>query len=240
MLLLLLPHSKYQVRDVFDVWQGITLLQPHEKTVDANPRQHLYKVINLSGINACSKVIDESNLIDYPSERDKSHDKLLAEHDYLISCKGEVRGYSLLNSKEVLDNIKKQGSCDGLVASNHFLILRPRMCSTLSSEEIRFLHNILDIILLKFKLIATGKPGIAKYLTINDVANYSIHYPYTGSFEIEKFDDIFKRYLEKLHELKEVKKELDSYNRYLASTIIMDQNNSFSGGNYNLEKQHVS
>ena len=220
MLLLLLQLKEFNISFHFEILQGITPQQQPDLPENKLNKTFHYKLLNLSGFNPCTRGINEASLPDYQTIKEISPEKVLQENDYLIACKGEVRGYSMVNSKTVMEELKKHTPHDGIVASNHFLILRTRMRENMESSEIRFLHNVMDILIPELRKLGSSKTGAAKYLTINEVANFRFNYPGTEYSEIEKFDAISIRYLEKLHEFEAVKKELDIYNRDLAWKII--------------------
>ena len=210
MLLLLLPQlDQGRLKDFYEIRQGVTVLQSNGKA--------LYKAINLSGIDTCTKMIDGKKLVDYDPVREVGPDKLLTNTDYLVSSKGEVKGFSLLNAGEFLLSMTADGSCKGIVASNHFLILRPKDISGTNPNEVRFAHNLLDIMVLEFNKIASGKAGVSKYLTISDLADLKIHNPLSNSDSLVQFTGIMNRYLQKQNELNKVKIELDHFNHELAS-----------------------
>ena len=214
MLLLLLPQlHQGRLKDFYEIRQGVTVLQSNGKG--------LYKAINLSGIDTCTKMIDEKKLVDYEPVREVSLDKLLTNTDYLVTSKGEVKGFSLLDAGEFLQSMTADGSCKGIVASNHFLVLRPKDISGTNTDEVRFAHNLLDILILEFDKIASGKAGVSKYLTINDLADLKINNPLSNSDSLVQFTGIMNRYLQKLSELNKLKIELDRFNRELASRCWM-------------------
>ena len=215
LLLLLLPQLKQgRLKDFYEIRQGVTALQPAGKG--------LYKAINLSGIDACTKMIDENKLVSYDPVREVGYDKLLASTDYLVSGKGEVKGYSLLESGEFIKNLTSDGSCKGIVASNHFLVLRPRDISGSNMDEIRFAHNLLDILIPEFNKIASVKAGNSKFLTINDLGDLKISNPLTNSDLFRQFTEIMTSYTQKQQALNEVKIELDNFNRHLASQVKLE------------------
>jgi hypothetical protein len=215
MLLLLLPQLKQgRLRDFYEIRQGVTVSQ--------SPGKGLYKAINLSGIDACTKMIDENKLVSYDPVREVGSDKLLANTDYLVSGKGEVKGYSLLDAGEFIHNLTLNGSCKGIVASNHFLVLRPRDISGSNMDEIRFAHNLLDILVPEFYKIASVKAGNSKFLTINDLGDLKISHPWSDSDFFRQYSDIMTRYIQKQQELNVVKIELDNFNRDLASRVNLE------------------
>jgi len=223
MLLLILDHIKFQVKDQFEIRQGITKANSGRKEESDKVNSTTYKVVNLSGIDSCTGEIDKSRLVNYTPKRDVSPDKLLSGLDYLISCKGEVKGYSMLYSEDLLSNKQEDYKFKGIVASNHFLVLRPRMISRNSTDEIRFLHNLLDIISAELRSLAVAKKGPAKYLTINDVANYQFNFPYKDTVEIEEFKKVSRQYRKSFEDFKKAKERLYDYNRAIADKILIPQ-----------------
>ena len=215
MLLLLLSLLKQgRLRDFYEIRQGVTVTQPNGKA--------LYKAINLSGIDTCTKIIDKKKLVDYDPVREVGPDKLLTNTDYLVASKGEVKGYSMLDSEEFLHSMTADGSCKGIVASNHFLVLRPRDISGSNMDEIRFAHNLLDILIPEFNKIASVKAGNSKFLTINDLGDLKISNPLTNSDLFRQFTEIMTSYTQKQQALNELKIELDNFNRHLASQVKLE------------------
>lgn len=222
MLLLLMAVTKFQLKDQFEIWQGITVAQTKEKDPELQLPSQAYKLVNLSGIDPCSRQIDDEKLLEYYPARDIKTNKLLKRCDYLISCKGEVKGYSMLYSENVFKEIEKTKSSRGLVASNHFLVLRPRMVAETSINELRFLHNLLDILIPSLKKLASEKGGKAKYLNINDVADYTFNFPYSNAKELENFNSVIAKYNSRLNDLTMAKRDLDEYNKSLEHKIRID------------------
>ncbi|HPR13630.1 MAG TPA: hypothetical protein PLV06_14680 [Bacteroidales bacterium] len=223
MLLLLLSPDKFRIKDLFEVWQGITTNRDRDEYPAKKKMSAKYKVVNLSSINDCTGMITSDRLVDYTPARNIPEEKLLTKNDYLISCKGEVKGFSMINSQMFFETKKNTKTFPWLAASNHYLVLRPRMLSGIGHEEIIYLHNLLSIFIPELDNLARSRPGNTKYLTLNDVANYKIRYPDKRVGIINEFNRLFNEYSEKLGELNDIKGRLDEFNRSLASKIIIPQ-----------------
>lgn len=223
MLLLLLLHEKFQIKDQFEIWQGVTTSRNLWKESGKKKPSDIYKVVNLSGIDNCTGMIEAENLIDFMPTRSIPEDKLLTKYDYLISCKGEVKGFSMLMSENILEMMKKK-SCGGLVASNHFLVLRPRLIADAGISEIGFLHNLLGIISAKLNDLPSVKKRINKYVTVNEVSNYTFAFPYKDGKVVDSFNAVFSNYIGSLKDFIYAKERVDEYNRILETKIILPQN----------------
>ena len=219
MLLLLLKMVR--VKDLFEVKQGFTVVSPKNSSKDTDSLPNKYKVINLSGINTSSRFLNINDLADHSSEKPVSPDKLLTRNDYLLSCKGVVKGFSLRFSDEIFDDLNHQSTFKGIIASNHFFILRLRKIEESNSKDTYFFHNLLDIISAELNKIANNKKGIAKYLTIGDVENYTFNLSdFDLDERIEKFNGLFKVYEHHLRESYLAKKQLDVLNKSFSDKII--------------------
>lgn len=82
-----------------------------------------------------SDLSGSKRLIDIPEK------KIILENDYLLSIRGSLKGYSMLENSKLLDGIN-------LVSSNHFIHLRPRKMS-LDQMYIPYLHFALDLLVEK-------------------------------------------------------------------------------------------
>lgn len=223
MFILFMAHTKFQIKDQFELRQGVTMTGTKDKGRSKKVESDTYKVVNLSGIDTCTGEISERKLVNYSPVREIGPDKLLSNQDYLISCKGEVNGYSMLLSEDLLSGSKIASRFKGIVASNHFLVLRPRMISELSVDDIRFLHNLLDILSVELRSLAAAKPGVTKYLTINDVANYLFSFPFKDAAELAEFKAVSVQYRNSLKKFKKAKSRLNEYNRSIADKILIPQ-----------------
>lgn len=225
LLLLNIDYQEFQLKDLFEIRQGVTMVKQNRTSKKSSGKYH-YKVINLSALDTCSRRLVPENLVDYYPGKEINPDKCLSPDDYLITCKGTVKGFSLFFSNELFNKAGDEKPYNGILASNHFFILRPRGIiggnnSPLPFKEKVFLDNLMDIVAEELnKDVAYGKGSSTKYLTIREVENFVINYPFKDKKKIDEFSVIFDQYYKKLQELNEAKNKLDLFNHELRKLII--------------------
>jgi hypothetical protein len=99
--------------------------------------------------------------------------------------------------------------------------LRLRKIEESNSKDTYFFHNLLDIISAELNKIANNKKGIAKYLTISDVEDYTFNLADLNlDKRIEEFNNLFNVYEHHLRESNIAKKRLDVLNKSFSGQII--------------------
>jgi hypothetical protein len=161
--------------------------------------------------------LDPGLLATFSSPREIKNTHLLKKLDYLISSKGQIKGYALYRSNAFEDGGK--GEYLGLVASNHFLVLRPRASTLEAFDYTYFIYNLLDLLIPQFNNLAkhgTKKSGI-QYLTVSDLQDFSIQLPEIGNLEElqREFMQIHQEYESRLNALNLSKVNLEKYNQRL-------------------------
>ena len=165
MLLLLLNNlfempkgdQNYRLRDLFEINIGLIEDKFNKMTIESKEE---VMFINLKAAEDDNRQISKLTLIDYhttnlidyielekknlPIKIDSSKlgvpdDRVLTSSDYLISIRGRPKGFSVSKS---LDPNKRK-----LVASHHFIQIRPMALIKNMNMYVPYLHLLLDIIL---------------------------------------------------------------------------------------------
>jgi hypothetical protein len=206
----------YSFSELFEIKQGPML--PSKKNNEGNQESgYRYKSIFISDIPASGQPLDPELLATFSSSKVMKNTHLLKKEDYLISSKGQIKGYALYRSNAFEDGGK--GEYLGLVASNHFLVLRPRASTLDAFGTTNFIYNLLDLLIPQFNNLAKQgrkKSGV-QFLTISDLQHFSIQMPENGIFEElqREFMQIHQEYESRLKALNLSKVNLEKYNQRL-------------------------
>ena len=203
MLLLFLPVKKFRLGDHFLIRQGFTIN-------DQSTGSSRYKILNMGDISLCEDTDLNTHLLkDYFSDRDLN-DKTINANDYIITCKGVVKGISLLRFQQEITQ-----SEFGIIPSNHFLILTPKASpvglSELNENDISFLHNLLNYFIGQLDKIASEKSGSNKYLTISDCENFEFSFDSQMDVLME-YNPLYRKYLSLVKQMKELKQQISYFN----------------------------
>lgn len=195
LLLLLLEQSyKHKLSDLFDIKQGIAI-----KLGSNLKGKYRYKAVFPSMINSPFKVLDSTELNDFYTDSELSEEKLLTKDDYLIACKGLIKGFSLFQSESCFKSMKNEKP-HGVVASNHLIILRPKPIAHMFISDTYFLHNLLYMVVERITdYLSNNKGKKQQYITISDLKNINIGLHWTSLDE-----ELQKAGPEKLEEFKKV------------------------------------
>jgi len=206
----------YSFSELFEIKQGPML--PSKKNNESSQESgYRYKSIFISDIPASYETLDPELLATFSSPKEMKITHLLKKEDYLISSKGQIKGYALYNSNAFEDGKEKKYL--GLVASNHFLVLRPRASTIEAFGNTYFIYNLLDLLIPQFNNLAKQvqkKSGI-QYLTVSDLEVFSIQLPEIGLLkELQgEFMQLHQDYESKLKALNQSKMNLEKYNQGL-------------------------
>jgi len=138
-----------------------------------------------------------------------SENRLLQRNDYLISMRGFPTGFSLYNTKLINSGQYR------LVASNHFVQLRPR---TPEDVYVPYLHLLLDLLvqhhllpsfkvkLEELKASGTTGYGVINPFSVRELRQMKLHLPKNKYIQKEihdKYSERFKHYLKQVIFFKE-------------------------------------
>lgn len=214
MFLFLNTVCRYSFSELFEIKQGPML--PSKKNIeDAKENAYQYKSIFISDLPASHDSLNPELLTTFSCKKEIKISHLLKKEDYLISSKGQIKGYALFRSN-VFSN-EKEKKYLGLVASNHFLVLRPRASTMEAFGNTNFIYNLLDLLIPQFNNLAKHGPkksGI-QYLTVSDLQDFSIQLPEIGILEELKreFMQINQEFESRLNALNQSKADLEKYNQ---------------------------
>jgi len=223
MLLLLLNNlfempkgdQNYRLKDLFEINIGLIEDKFNKMTIESKEE---VMFINLKAAEDDNRQISKltiidyhtTNLIDYielekknlPIKIDSSKlgvpdDRVLTSSDYLISIRGRPKGFSVSKS---LDPNKRK-----LVASHHFIQIRPMAWTRNINMFVPYLHLLLDIILevevlQKFKdkkdieEIKGKKYSVFNSFKVNDFREIKINITTDVKLQKETYDNFIYQY----------------------------------------------
>jgi hypothetical protein len=200
-----------RLSDIFEIRQGIAA--PYMKHKVIPKTDHIYKLIYPADLNMVFKTLNIDSLSDFHSEKELNQAKLLTEEDYLISCKGIVKGFSLLYSADKLASGPRKAR-KAVVATNQFIIMRPRP----NFQEVYglpYLHNLLDLLIPKMNQMTEtrSEKSVLRYITISDIENITLELPVQkAEIKRKEFDTIYKSWKKNLELFSKSDEQLKAYN----------------------------
>jgi hypothetical protein len=218
MLLLLVNSYRYALSDIFDVRQGSGIPYIKEERKSKNAKK--YKLLYPADLNQVFKSLDGLPLSDYQVEREINPEKILTAEDYILTCKGIIRGFSMQHSKVAISAAKENGST-GMLPSNHFIVLRAREISK-EMYGIPYMHNLLDLLVPKLNEFTEQRAGkkLLRYITISDIVNITLDLPLKNWSNKEKdFDAVYKPWKKNLDQFSKTELILKDYNNKLMEEI---------------------
>lgn len=212
-------NQRYTLAELFKINQGIAFLS--KKKIETQVGEYIYKTIYVSDLAIKYNRIHFEGLTDFATLTSIKKDKLLTKEDYIITCKGEIKGFALYNSDDIFENLNEL-NYSGLLVSNHFIVLRPRSSTLEIFNNSYLLYNILDLLVPKINAFVKQLESRKKipYVTISEVENFSIILPGSNFMEIvENFEAYYTAYKEKLNLLIQAEEELKRFNASLLNEI---------------------
>lgn len=211
---------QYTLSELFDIKQGL-LLPSKSKRQNALNGVNKYKSLFISDMPAPYEPLNVDSLADFSLSKEIKKTHLLCKQDYLISTKGQIKGYALYHSKAFEhDDIQNSG----IIASNHFIVLKPRTSTLEAFGESYFIYNILDLIIPRLNTLAkqSTKENQTPYITISDLQNFTINLPDAKALnELNRtFLELNKDFEFKIKEMHESRNKLNSYNKSLESKFF--------------------
>ena len=217
-LLLGTQYHNYSLSELFTIKQGHILPTKNKLGITGKYR---YKVIYPSDFNSVRRQVDITKLDDYFCEKKIGEDKILTSDDFIISCKGTIKGYSLFHSKKEIIELAQMGYC-GLITSNQCITFKPMSTAKSFYKSDYYLHNILELLIPVMNNISGNKEKSSSinYITINDVSKISVSLPVSvNNSEIEEFNNVFNDWKDKYLKLQEAEKGLEDFNNKLRKRL---------------------
>ena len=218
-MFLLTEKIRLSLSELFEIKQGVALSS--KKEIEKSVGQHTYKVVYVSDLGNPYHLLDFDELTDYAIDTKIKEEKLLTLNDYIISCKGEIKGFSLSKSSNIFNSISEL-NYSGLFVSNHFIILRPRPSILMMYGNSYFLHNILDLLIpiINKSISQNENKKIMPYITIGEIEKYSVLLPGPGfQKKITDFEKVYQSWSDKFELFQEANEELKIFNNELLNEI---------------------
>ena len=230
MLLMMVNGFRYSLAEIFEIWQGIAPPIPTKnELLNAN---NIYKMVYPADLGQVFKSLYTQQLAEFGTEREIKREKLLTADDYLISCKGIIKGFSLQHS-EIAPFTQIAGSFKGVLASNQFIVVRPRP-SFKEMYGVPYLHNILDILIPKMNEMTDSsiEKKRLRYITIKDISYISIELPVKEcAFKREEFESLHHSWKESLKQFTKMESMLRDHNLIHLNDLKIEIALSYEEGN---------
>ncbi len=207
---------RIRLSELFLMKQGMAV---QTKKNAANQKgKYKYKVVYPSDLNDPLKELQTEQLADYFTDKEIKEEKILTKEDYILFCKGMVKGLSMFNSENSLIEIAKSGY-KGIIASNHFIVLRPDSSIKEHFPSPYYLENIIDLVIPMMNEMIKN----ANYITISEIGKISIELPLPPlEKDLKKFEDIFKLWRDNRDLFIEAEKKLKIYNEAFAKQLKVE------------------
>ena len=205
----------YTIGDLFEIFQGTAIISKKSQINSLGGIKH--KSIYISDLPNKYETLNYSELNDYEPVKNLKKEKILTGKDYLLTCKGVIKGYALCKSQNLFNKMDSKEYL-GIVASNHFIVLRPRASTIEIFQNSYLLYNIIDLIIPKLNQFVSKKRNKAKlpYITISELENYSFLIPGSNLNElITEFQKLYNERQEKIKELQGADNAIKVFNEIL-------------------------
>ena len=167
---------------------------------DYNKRNILNPGLFAEKNNAETNEINEKDKTPVPIK------KLLQPTDFLISIRGRIKGFSMLNSIESSE----------LVCSNHFIHLKPRNY-IISDMYMPYLHLLLDCLVKQINMDFRDKGSSStNSLKVDELRTYSINL----HTNIEEQKKVTKEYEERHLEIQQANLKYDQFINHLSFSLL--------------------
>ena len=225
-MLLFTESMRFTLSELFEIKQGLTLSS--KKEIKKTFGNNAYKVIYVSDLGNPYHLLDFGELTDYATSNKIKEERLLTLNDYVISCKGEIKGLSLYKSTKIF-NLLYEKNYSGLLVSNHFIVLRPRKSTLMLYGNSYFLHNILDLLIpiINKSMNHSADKKIMPYITIAEIEKYSVLLP-GANFrkKITDFEKVYQSWSDKFELLQDANDTLVKFNHELLKEIEIETTTS--------------
>jgi len=213
---------RFTLSELFEIKQGLTLSS--KKEIKNTFGNNAYKVIYVSDLGNPYHLLDFGELTDYATDKKIKEERLLTLNDYVISCKGEIKGFSLYKSTKIF-NLLYEKNYSGLFVSNHFIVLRPRKSTLMQYGNSYFLHNILDLLIpiINKSMNHSSEKKTIPYITIAEIEKYSVLLPGPNfRKQITDFEKVYQSWSDKFEILREANDTLVKFNNELLKEIKIE------------------
>jgi hypothetical protein len=167
---------------------------------DYNKRNILNPGLFAEKNNAETNEINEKDKTPVPIK------KLLQPTDFLISIRGRIKGFSMLNSIESSE----------LVCSNHFIHLKPRNY-IIADMHMPYLHLLLDCLVKQINMDFRDKGSSStNSLKVDELRTYSINL----HTNIEEQKKVTKEYEERHLEIQQANLKYDQFINHLSFSLL--------------------
>jgi hypothetical protein len=187
-----LDKFRFSLSELFEIRQGISVPAPGQR---GSEKEYAYRMVYPIDFGKSLRTIEFDQLLSQPLNREVKPERLLTASDYLLSCKGIVRGFSLQHSAEAFTRCDTE-SCKGILASNHFLVLRARQAQV-EMYGLPYLHNVLDRVVPRLNEMTELRSGqrALRYVTIGDVEQVSVMLPLkNAATSRSQFEEIYREW----------------------------------------------
>ena len=205
----------YTIGELFEIFQGTAIISKKSQINTSDGIK--YKTIYISDLPNKYETLNFFELNSYESLKKIKKEKLLTEKDYLVTCKGVIKGYALCKSLDIFNDINSN-EYQGIVASNHFIVLRPRKSTIEIFQNSYLLYNIIDLIIPELNQFISRKRNKEKlsYITISELENYSFSMPGSNLNElINEFQKLYNERQEKLNNLIKIDRTISQFNKQI-------------------------
>ena len=217
--MLLLLMNRHHLSELFKIKQGLAI-QTKKKSSNQEGK-YRYKVIYPSNLNEPFKTLNINDLTDCFTDKEITTDKLLTKEDYIVSCKGVIKGFPMLNSENAIKKVI-ESNYQGIIASNHFITLRPFPSTQKGLFSLDFMDNVLDLVVDKMSEFIKNSSGPNKknHITIFEIGNISIEMLLALNEEkIKEFDRIYKDWKNCRDSFLKVETQLKDFNNTLVKQL---------------------
>lgn len=205
----------YTIGDLFEIFQGTAIIS--KKSQKNNSAGFKYKTIYISDLANKYETLNFIELNDYEPVKNLKKEKILTGKDYLLTCKGVIKGYALCKSQHLFNKMDSKENL-GIVASNHFIVLRPRASTIEIFQNSYLLYNIIDLIIPELNQLISKKSNKVKltYITISELENYSFSIPGSNLNElITEFQKLYNERQENISNLIKIDEKISRFNKLL-------------------------
>ena len=205
----------YSIGDLFEIFQGTAIIS--KKSQINTSGGFKYKTIYISDLPNKYETLNFFELNGYESIKKIKKEKLLTEKDYLLTCKGVIKGYALCNSLDIFKEMPSN-EYQGIVASNHFIVLRPRASTIEIFQKSYLLYNLIDIIIPKLNQLVSKKSNKIKlpFITISELEYCLFLLPGSNLDElINQFQKLYNERQENISNLIKIDEKISQFNKQL-------------------------
>jgi hypothetical protein len=168
--------NQISLTELVDISQGLPFPNKN-KNISEDVVNYRYQTLYVSAMPSSSiEQLNREELSEFYSDKKIKENRLLQLEDYLVSIRGKIKGYALINNQNLFN---LSDDCNGIIATNHFLVLRPRLTARVAFGNL--LYYILDMLMPRINEYAiekqknkkNGKENALPFITIADLKEIS-------------------------------------------------------------------